>query len=268
MSDHSHSLKQNGDTGRTTHQSLERGLRILELVAANGSACSLAEAARRTGLHRSTAHHLMQALVGLGYLHQDPETRGYEPAAKLFRLTGRTWTPEQLGEIAQPFIAELTRRSSEGSSLAAYRDGTITIVAKRDPDSPVRVVQSLGVQRPVHATAVGKAIISWLPEPELKGLLDRTSLDGHTPKTIIRRDALEAEIRRVHAAGYAIDDEEHIEGIRCIAVPVFAYSGHVVGALCALGPKNRMTRRKLRDLRDPIQELARALSERLGWGSE
>lgn len=268
MSIDSQSLKQDGETGRTTHQSLERGLRILELVSSNGGACSLAETARRTGLHRSTAHHLMQALVGLGYLHQDPETRGYEPAAKLFRLTGRTWTPEQLGEIAQPYIAELTRRSSEGSSLAAYRDGTITIVAKHDPDSPVRVVQNLGVQRPIHATAVGKAIISWLPDPELASLLDRTSFDRYTPKTIASREAMETEIRRIRGAGYAIDDEEHLEGIRCIAVPVFAYSGNVVAALCALGPKNRMTRRKLRDLRAPILELSRSLSERLGWSAE
>ncbi len=79
---------------------------------------------------------------------------------------------------------------------------------------------------------------------------------------------METEIRRIRSAGYAIDDEEHLEGIRCIAVPVFAYSGHVVAALCALGPKNRMTRRKLRDLRAPILELSRSLSERLGWSGE
>lgn len=256
------------EAGRTTHQSLERGLRILELVASSSGACSLAETARQTGLHRSTTHHLMQALVGLGYLHQDPESRGYEPSARLFRLTGRTWTAEQLGEIAQPFIAELTRRSGEGSSLAAYRDGTVTIVAKHDPDSPVRVVQSLGVQRPIHATAVGKAIIPWLPDPELAGLLDRISFDRHTDKTITSRDELESEIRRIRAAGYAFDDEEHIEGIRCIAVPVFGHSGRVVASLCALGPKSRMTRRKLRDLRAPILELSRSLSERLGSGSD
>src|SRR5262245_14739052 len=115
--------------GRTTHQSLERGLRLLEIVASNGAQISLAETARRTGLHRSTAHHLLQALVGLGYLRQDPQTRAYMLTAKLFQLTGRTWTAEQLGEIAHPVVAELTRLTGEGSSVAVYRDGAVRMVA-------------------------------------------------------------------------------------------------------------------------------------------
>ena len=146
---------------RTTHQSLERGLRLVELVASNGGATSLAEAARRTGLHRSTAHHLLQTLVSLGYLRQDAATRGYELSAKPFQLTGRTWSPEQLASIAQPYLAELTRRSGEGSSFSAYRDGTVTVVAKREHDGPVRVVQDVGARRPLHCTAVAKAILPW-----------------------------------------------------------------------------------------------------------
>ena len=256
------------EVARTTHQSLERGLRILEMVASRGGPSSLAETARRTGLHRSTAHHLLQALVGLGYLHQDPTSRAYEASAKLFRLTGRTWTPEQLGEMARPFIAELTDRSGEGSSLAAYQDGVVTIVAKRDPDTPIRVVQNLGVERPVHATAVGKAIIAWLSEPELAALLERCEFESYTPNTLDSRDSLEAELKRIRRAGCAVDDEEHIEGIRCVAAPVFGYTGHVVGSMCALGPKNRMTRTKIRNLKKPLFELSRAFSERLGWRNE
>ncbi len=256
------------EVARTTHQSLERGLRILEMVTSRSGPSSLAETARRTGLHRSTAHHLLQALVGLGYLHQDPTSRAYEPSAKLFRLTGQTWTPEQLGEMARPFIAELTRRSGEGSSLAAYHDGVVTIVAKHDPDSPIRVVQNLGVERPVHATAVGKAILAWLPAPESAALLERCEFETYTPNTLSSLASLDTELKRVRRAGCAVDDEEHIEGIRCVAAPVFGYTGHVIGSMCALGPKNRMTRNKLRNLRKPLFELSRAFSERLGWRGE
>jgi len=77
-------MKQAGE--HAMHRSLERGLRLVETVALNGGSTSLAEAARRTGLHRSTAHHLLQTLVGLGYLRQDPDTRAYELAAKPFQL--------------------------------------------------------------------------------------------------------------------------------------------------------------------------------------
>ena len=250
---------------RMTHRSLERGLRVLETAAAAGGATSLAEVARKTGLHRSTAHHLMQTLVSLGYLDQDAATRGYQLSAKLFRLTGRTWSPEQLGRIAEPFVAALTARTGEGSSFAAYRNGTVTIVAKFDANGPVRVVQDVGSQRPIHATAVAKAILPWLPEAELDGLLRRTRFERYAPNTITSRAGLVAALRRIRAAGFAVDDEEHIEGIRCIAAPVFGYSGQVLGSLCAVGPKSRMTHQKLRELRAPLREQAAALSRKLDW---
>ncbi len=252
---------------RTTHQSLERGLRLVEAVALNGARTSLAEAARRTGLHRSTAHHLLQTLVSLGYLRQDAETRAYELAAKPFQITGRIWSPEQLAAIAQSSLAELTRRSGEGSSFSVYRDGAVTVVAKCEHDGPVRVVQDLGARRPLHCTAVAKAILPWVPEPELAGLLARMRFARHTPKTLVTRAAFEAELRRIRAAGYALDDEEHIEGIRCIAMPVFGHAGQVLGSMCALGPKSRMTYQKLRELRQPLGELSASLSQRLGHSS-
>jgi DNA-binding IclR family transcriptional regulator len=259
-------VKQNGGAPeRVTHQSLERGLRVLEVIALRGGFTSLAEISRRTGLHRSTAHHLLQTLVSIGYLRQDTATRGYELSAKLFKLTGRTWTPEQLGTVGHPFVAELARVSQEGASLAAFHDGVVTIVAKCDHDGPVRVVQDLGAERPIHATAVGKAIVAFLPAPELTGLLARLRYERCTPKTLATRATFEAELRRIRAAGCAVDDEEHVEGIRCIAAPVYAYTGQVVASLCAVGPKSRMTRQRLRDLRLPVSERARALSERLGW---
>jgi IclR family acetate operon transcriptional repressor len=250
---------------RLTHRSLERGLRVLEAAAASGGLTTLAEMARRTGLHRSTAHHLMRTLVSLGYLNQDLSTRGYQLSAKLFRMTGRTWTPEQLGQIAAPVVATLTQRTGEGASFAAYRNGLVTIVAKFDSDGPVRVVQDVGSRRPIHATAVAKAVLAFLPEHELDGLLRGARFARFTPNTIMSRGALAADLRRVRATGVALDDEEHIEGIRCIAAPVFGYNGQVLGSLCAVGPKSRMTHEKLRRLRPLLLERARSLSKKLDW---
>ena len=149
-------MKHSAEAARLTHQSLERGLRILETVASSGGTITLAETVRRTALHRSTAHHLMQTLVSFGYLRQDPATRGYELTAKLFRLTARSWTPEQIGRIAEPFAAELTSLTGESSSVAAYHNGEVTIVAKCDPGNPFRVVQQIGAQSPDPRDRGGK----------------------------------------------------------------------------------------------------------------
>ncbi|MES2685307.1 MAG: IclR family transcriptional regulator [Pseudomonadota bacterium] len=248
----------------STHRSLERGLAVLEAVATAGDSVTLTDTARKLGLHRSTAHHLMQTLVSLGWLRQEEGNRSYELTPKLYQLTGRRWSAEQLGDIAQPLLEQLARETGEGCSVAAWINGAVTIAAKREADGPVRVVQDVGAVRPMYCTAVGKAIGGWLPRPEMLASLRSEPMKALTPKTIITEKAFESELRRIHGAGYAIDDEEQFEGLRCIAMPVFCYTGEVVGSMCVLGPKHRMTHQKLMAVRGPLTILSRRLSEKLG----
>jgi len=250
-----------------THQSLERGLRVIEATAAIGGSATLSEIARKTALPRSTTHHLLRALVEFGYLAQDGDARPYRLAPKLFRLTGRTWTKEQLAEIAMPFLDELSRRTGEGTSLAILRDGVVTVVAKRDPEGPVRVVQEIGATRQIYCTAVGKALAAWLPAPELEGIIARTAFERKTPRTITTRPAFQRELARIRATGFAVDNEEHIEGIRCLAAPVRDHTGGVRASLCVLGPTSRLPQRRLMEIRRPLAATAADLSVRLGYGT-
>lgn len=250
--------------GSATHRSLQRGLAMIELLAAAGAPMQLAEVARRLGLHRSTAYHLLQTLVALGWLRQEEETRGYALSARPQQLTGRKWSVNQIADLAQPLLERLTRETGEGSSVAAWVDGIVTIAAKRETDGPVRVVQDVGVRRPMYCTAVGKAIAGWLPRTEVLAALARQPMAALTPKTIITPAAFESELRRIRNAGYAIDDEEQFEGLRCIAMPVFCHTGEVAGSMCVVGPKHRLTHQKLAAVRAPLAALARELSTRLG----
>lgn len=249
-----------------THQSLQRGLRVIEATVACGGSATLSEIARKTALPRSTAHHLLRALVEFGYLVQDGEARPYKLAPKLFRLTGRTWTKEQLAEIAMSSLDELSRRTGEGTSLAIIRDGVVTVVAKRDPEGAVRVVQEVGAMRPLYCTAVGKALAAWLPAGELDGVIDRIVFARKTAKTITTPAVFRRELARIRATGFAIDNEEHIEGIRCIATPVRDHSGEVCASLCIVGPKSRLPQWRLAELRQPLAATAAALSAQLGHG--
>jgi DNA-binding IclR family transcriptional regulator len=250
-----------------THQSLDRGLRIIEAIAAINDSATLAEIARKTALPRSTAHHLLQALVDFGYLVQDLHARTYTLAPKLFRLTGRTWSKGQLAEIAMPFLDELSHRTGEGTSLAVLRDGVVTVIAKREPEGPVRVVQEVGARRPIYCTAVGKALAAWLPEQELIGIIQRTIFERKTANTLISPTAFRRELARIRATGFALDNEEHVEGIRCIAAPVRDHSGEVRASLCVVGPKNHLPQRRLPQIRQVLAALAADLSARLGHGS-
>jgi DNA-binding IclR family transcriptional regulator len=256
------------DTHRPqTHQSLERGLRVIEATAAIGGAATLAEIARKTALPRSTAHHILRALVDFGYLVQDGGAKPYRLGPRLFRLTGHTWTKEQLAEIAMPYLDELSRRTGEGTSLAILRDGVVTIVAKRESEGAVRVVQEVGARRPIYCTAVGKALAAWLPAEELDGIIARTVFARQTPRTITTPAAFRRELARIRANGFAVDNEEHIAGIRCIATPVRDHAGDVCASLCVVGPTSRFPQRRLAEIRAALAAVAAGLSAKLGHGS-
>jgi IclR family acetate operon transcriptional repressor len=250
-----------------TYQSLKRGLRIIEIIATIGSSATLAEIARKTALPRSTAHHLLRALVEFGYLVQDGDARTYTLAPKLFRLTGSTWTKEQLAEISMPYLDELSHRTGEGTSLAVLRDDVVTVIAKREAEGPVRVVQEVGARRPIYCTAVGKTLAAWLPEQELSGIISRTVFERMTPKTITSPTAFRRELARIRATGFAVDNEEHIKGIRCIATPVRDHSGEVRASLCVVGPKAHLPQRRLAEIRQELVAVSADLSARLGYGS-
>jgi IclR family acetate operon transcriptional repressor len=224
---------------------------VLEAVAAAGRAASLAETARRVGLHRSTVHHRCNRWSARATRRAgEPRLRAHAPALPAHRPA---WTTGELAELAQPLLEELTRATGEGTSVAAWLGGPVRIVAKREADGPVRVVQDVGAERPIYCTAVGKAIAAWLPRPEVQADLARTGMPRLTPKTITTRAAFDAELRRIQAAGHAIDDEEQYEGLRCIAMPVFT-SPAGYGSMC-VRPKQRMTHRSCSP-RVPLARLA------------
>lgn len=250
---------------RATHRSLERGLHVIEAVVATLGGASLAETARRVGLHRSTTHHLLQALVGMGYLNQDARTRRYHPTVLLARLAATASGIEHLGDVAFPFLIELARRGDGDAFLAVYHDDDVTVVARHPPGNGPRTAADGDERMALHATAAGKTILAWRPRAEQVALLDRLKLDRFTDNTIDSRALLEAELRRIRAAGFAVDDEESQDGVRGVATPIFDRTGGVVAALGLAGPKGRMTRQRIKDLRGSLGELARLLSERLGW---
>ena len=225
-----------------THRSLERGLHVLEVIAASGGLISLAEIARRTGLHRSTGHHLLQTLVGAGYLRQDARDAllralrqavpAHRPdldagAARRDRATARRRARARQRRGCEP-CGLSRRRREDRREMRSRRPGAGGAGRRRRAADP----RDRGRQGDRRVPAGGGA--------RRRALAD--AYERYTPRTIVQRRALEAELRRIRAAGCANDDEEHIEGIRCVAAPVRIYSGQVVASLCTVGPKSRMTR--------------------------
>ena len=249
----------------STHQSLKRGLQIVEMVAEMAEPPTLSAIARKSKLKRSTTHHILKALVDFGYLVREPKTHIYSLSSKLFRLTRRTWTVEQLAEIAIPFLEELGNLTGEGTSLAVLRGGQVIIAAKQEQEGPLRVVQRIGESRPVYCTAVGKVLAAGLSEQEFEELIERTDFQRKTAKTITSPSAFRKEMVKIRKIGVAFDNEEHIKGVRCLAVPIRDYSGETRAALCVVGPKDNLSPKRINMVQQHLLAVSAAMSERLGY---
>ena len=254
-------------------QSLQRGLGILELIAKDGTGLTMAEVSRKIGLHTSTTFHLLRTLTSLGYLVQDETTREYRLGSKVFRLAASVLIEVQILNISGPLLAEMAQQTGETSHLAIFEHGEVIVIDKVDGSSPVHLSDRVGYPRPAHATAIGKVLLAHLPEAELKAFLDRRELRPFTPKTVTAVPILEQELVRVREQGYAFDDEEFAQGIRCLAVPVWNFTGHIVAALGISGPVWRVSLDRVAQLTELVKAIGHRLSQELGspadsWNNE
>jgi IclR family acetate operon transcriptional repressor len=247
-------------------QSLRRGLAILEAVAAKGTGVPLAAVCREAGLHRSTAHHLLRTLAALGYVAQDEDSRAYRLGPAVYRLASASWSEGQLAEIAVPVLRELVRKTGETANLAVRRGDEAVLVETLDGGGTLRVVDRVGAARPIHCSAIGKALLAWAPADERETVLRRLKLVRYAPATITSRERLRRELARTRAAGYALDEEEMSPGVCCVAAPVFAFSGGPVAAVGIAGPAARVSREALLRYARVLVPAVRALSQRLGAG--
>lgn len=245
-------------------QSVQRGFRLLEIIAQNGRGTTLAEVSRAARLHPSTAFHLLRTLVTLGYLAHDPETRQYRPGTRVFQLAASACTESQLAETTRAALTELTRETGETSHLAVFERGDVVVISKIEGTGPVQIVERVGYPRPAHCTAIGKVLLAALPPPDLEAVVAVAGLKAYTPNTITNPTALRRELERVVTDGHAIDDEEFAPGIRCVAAPVRNFTGRVVAAVGVSGAIWRVTPEALPRLAETVTRTAAQVSHQLG----
>jgi len=216
-------------------QSLERGLAILAAFTPDRPALGVSELARRLGLTRSTAHRYVTTLATLGYLLQDEPTRKYRLGPRVLDLGFSMIGSLELREIAAPHLRRLTDITGHTSNLA-IRDDTDVILIDRVRGRPgpyhhLEFTLHVGSRIPAYCSATGKALLAFMPRPDLDQLLDRVDLVQRGPRTVTSKTALLAELERVRRTGIATNDEELESALRSIAVPVRSRSGGILAAV-------------------------------------
>jgi len=217
-------------------QSIERAFALLETMADAGGLVGLTRLAAASGLPLPTIHRLVRTLVSLGYVRQD-SSRQYALGPRLIRLG--EGASRLVGLWARPHLTMLVDALGESANLAVLDGSEVMYMAQVPGRHSMRMFTEVGRRVSPHCTAVGKALLARMSHDQVADVLGRTDLVAHTEYTITDPTAYLADLRRVRARGYAIDEGEFEVGVRCVAVALDG--GPSRAALSVSGPTTRMT---------------------------
>ncbi|MFJ9900644.1 IclR family transcriptional regulator [Streptomyces sp. NPDC091280] len=232
-------------------QAVRRALDILHSFHDNTPDLSAAEIARRLTLSTSTAHRLARALLGEGFLEQDPRTARYRLGPAVTEL-GRLSYHQRGLHLASPELADLSQRTGATADLA-LRSGPHAVIVAGGSVTP-----KVGLRRPLHSTALGKVLLAW-PRPGDGTAESLPPLYAFTDRTIVRRDLLAAELERVRDQCYALNVGESAQGILTIAVPVLDHMESARFALAVRGTPDLITAERLEWFLTQARACTRAL---------
>ncbi len=260
-------VKDDSSSSRTTVQSVERTLDLLEALAETGEV-GIAQLSSRVGLHASTVHRLLSTLIARGYVRQNAATGRYLLGLRPLDIARAVKVHLDLRMQAIPILQELMRKSGETANLAVANDHHLVYLEQASsPGWMLRMFVQPGARAPLHSTASGKVLMAHLTQQELNDLLSDYPLLPAASRTIVDRDILLAELEEVRRQGYATDWGEQEEGVGCIAGPVHDYSGKVIAAISISGPWIRVTPENTGVLVPLVLDACLQLSEALGYAA-
>lgn len=239
-------------------------LRILEVLDSSPTGLQLREIADQTGVNRSTAYRFLAHLENEDYLFRD-ETRAYLVGPKLARLGAGVAFHATLRKASRPVLASILKLSHETVNLGVLDNREVLYLDVLESPHTFRMVSQPGMRRPLNSTALGKAMLAFLPAEHREELLHTLDFPRLTPRTISNLPRLRKELARMATLGYAIDDQETDLGARCIAAPVFDSTGQVAAAISVSGPVTRIGRERFQTLSTVVRKGARQISARLGY---
>jgi len=242
----------------------DRVFAILEAFSQNPKeAITLEEVTTSVGLAKTTVHRLLYSMKKLGYVDQHPESGKYLLAPKFFEL-GRAVLPYQrVATIAKSLLENLRVRCGESVHVGVLDNGLVTYIAVLESQNPYRCAAVPGEMSYAHSTAIGKCLLAELSEEQIEALIRQHGLPKMARNTITNGTQLLEELRRVRAEGVAMNLEENIDGVICVAAPIRDQSNRIVAALSVSGPAIRMEV-MLEGAKQEVRRVANRISVMLG----
>jgi DNA-binding IclR family transcriptional regulator len=247
-------------------QSVSHALDVLEQFTGEPDELGVTELSKRLKLHKNNVFRLLATLEARGYIEQNKATENYRLGVRCLRIGQRFVMQTGLLRQARPVMHQVAKACHETSFITVMRDGCAIALDAVEAEQPIRMVSRIGDPLPLHCTAAGKMHLAFADD-ELASLPE--ALQKFTEKTVVDRQALGQQLKKIAESGFAIDAGEHIEDVRSVAVPVRDYTRAVVGSLTVSGPAYRLSQERLEKEIVPLMlKAGRELSTRLGFDSD
>jgi IclR family acetate operon transcriptional repressor len=248
---------------RSSVQVLDRSLKLLDLVAsADGAA--LTELSDQSGMAPSTVHRLLTSLANHGMVTHDSETGAWTIGLKAFEIGNAFLRFRKLGTISRPFLKQLMEHSGETANIGIEDGGDVVFISQVESHAPMRAFFRPGRRGPIHASGIGKAILSTWDNAGIERLLTPRPLARFTEKTRDTLPKLLTDIETIRTRGWSIDDEEHTLGMRCLAAPIFNEYGEAIAGISVSGPAVRLLDETLTALGPVVKAAADGVTQAMG----
>ena len=244
-------------------QSLDRGLVILEAVGRSTDPVSLGELTTILGVDRSSAFRLANTLRRRGFLAYPTGRKDYVLGPSIWRLSRQYDWSNMLITVSREHLKLLATQTNETAHLAV-REGKHTLfIDHATANHMIAVTGQTGELLPLYCTAHGKALLADADKRELIAIFGAASLRSYTPKTVTSLDQLAKTCAQIKERGYAIDDAEFIEGMRCVAAPIRGQNGIVMGAIGVSAPLQRFPQERYRTCGEQVSHIAQQIGAML-----
>jgi DNA-binding IclR family transcriptional regulator len=247
-------------------RALERALQLLGAFSLERPELSLSELAIATDLAPSTALRLLAILARYGYVERSPDTERFRIGVGLFERGSIYIQTTSVEAQAQEPLERLARETNQTASLAVLDRTDIVHIAVVQPAKPIRYYAPVGQREMAHCTGLGKVLLTGLSDDALQKVIEQRGLPGRTDRTITTPASLRAHLDEVRRRGFAIDDEESLIGLRCVAAPVFDDRNQITAAISASGPAAEFNDGTIPEILDAVRQAAETVSKRLGHG--
>jgi len=254
-------------TEQNTIKSLDRAMGVFEVLSET-SGLSLSALSEETGQSPATVYRILVTLEGRGLVDFDASEQVWHIGPAAFVIGARFLRRTNLVDRARPVMRALMEETGETANLGIEKEGAVLFLGQVETSATIRAFFPPGTLSEMHASGIGKALLAHMEDRRLARVLAGVGLQAFTGQTIINAAALRDDLAGIRARGYAVDNEEKTDGMRCIAAPVFDMTGEAVAGISVSGPTSRVGLDDIDRLSVPVMAAARNLTRAIGGAAD